>query len=77
VLAAGPLFNVEGHAGGPEALTRFMKNLEGSPMIRDVALVTSQQEQVQGRTVFKFTLEARWEEPDSGFVQTVPLITAR
>jgi Tfp pilus assembly protein PilN len=74
---SGPLFNVEGHAGGPEALTRFMKNLEGSPMIRDVALVTSQQEQVQGRTVFKFTLEARWEEPDSGFVETVPLITAR
>jgi len=74
---AGPLFNVEGHAGGPEVLTRFMKNLEGSPMIREVALVTSQQEQVLGRTVFKFTLEARWEEPDSGFVETVPLITVR
>jgi Tfp pilus assembly protein PilN len=77
VVASGPLFNVEGHAGGPEALTRFMKNLEGSPMIRDVALVTSQQEEVQGRTVFKFTLEARWEEPDTGFIETVPLITAR
>jgi Tfp pilus assembly protein PilN len=71
----GPLFSVEGHAGGPEILTRFMKNLEGSPMIRDVSLITSQQEQVLGRTVFKFTLEARWEEPDSGFVETVPLIT--
>jgi Tfp pilus assembly protein PilN len=74
---AGPVFNVEGHAGATEALTRFMKNLEASPMIRDVALVTSQQEQVQGRTVLKFTLEARWEEPDSGFVETVPLLTAR
>lgn len=74
---AGPMFNVEGHAGATEALTRFMKNLEGSPMIRDVALVTSQQEQVQGRTVLKFTLEARWEEPDPGFVETVPLLTAR
>lgn len=76
-VPAGPLFNVEGHAGATEALTRFMKNLEGSPMIRDVALVTSQQEQVQGRTVLKFTLEARWEEPDPGFVETVPLLTAR
>jgi Tfp pilus assembly protein PilN len=72
---AGPTFNVEGHAGATEALTRFMKNLEASPMIRDVSLVTSQQEQVQGRTVLKFTLEARWEEPDPGFVETVPLLT--
>jgi Tfp pilus assembly protein PilN len=74
---SGPVFNVEGHAGATEALTRFMKNLEASPMIRDVSLVTSQQEQVQGRTVLKFTLEARWEEPDPGFVETVPLLTAR
>jgi Tfp pilus assembly protein PilN len=74
---AGPVFNLEGNAGGTEALTRFMKNLEASPMIRDVALVTSQQELVQGRTVLKFTLEARWEEPDSGFVETVPLITVQ
>jgi Tfp pilus assembly protein PilN len=74
---SGPTFNVEGHAGATEALTRFMKNLEASPMIRDVSLVTSQQEQVQGRTVLKLTLEARWEEPDPGFVETVPLLTAR
>jgi Tfp pilus assembly protein PilN len=76
-VPSGPVFNVEGHAGATEALTRFMKNLEASPMIRDVALVTSQQEQVQGRTVLKFTLEARWEEPDAGFVETVPLLTAQ
>ena len=73
----GPVFNLEGNAGNTEALTRFMKNLESSPMIRDVALVTSQQEVVQGRMVFKFTLEARWEEPDSAFVETVPLLTVR
>jgi Tfp pilus assembly protein PilN len=72
---SGPVFNIEGHAGATEALTRFMKNLESSPMIRDVSLVTSQQEPVQGRDVLKFTLEARWEEPDSAFVETIPLIT--
>jgi Tfp pilus assembly protein PilN len=74
---AGPLFNLEGNAGNTEALTRFMKNLENSPMIRDVSLITSQQDVVQGRTVFKFTLEARWEEPDSAFVETVPLLSVR
>jgi Tfp pilus assembly protein PilN len=73
----GPVFNLEGNAGSTEALTRFMKNLEASPMIREVALVTSQREEVQGRTVLKFTLEARWEDPDSAFVETVPLLTAR
>jgi Tfp pilus assembly protein PilN len=73
----GPVFNLEGNAGSTEALTRFMKNLEASPMIREVALVTSQREEVLGRTVLKFTLEARWEEPDSAFVETIPLLTAR
>ncbi|HEU0302753.1 MAG TPA: PilN domain-containing protein [Longimicrobium sp.] len=75
--AQGPVFNLEGNAGSTEALTRFMKNLEASPMIREVTLVTSQREEVLGRTVHKFTLEARWEEPDSAFVETVPLLTAR
>ena len=73
----GPVFTVQGNAGSTQALTRFMKNLEASPMIREVGLVTSQQDTVQGRTVLRFTLEARWEEPDSAFVQTVPLLTSR
>ncbi|HEX5870062.1 MAG TPA: PilN domain-containing protein [Longimicrobium sp.] len=75
--APGPVFTLEGNAGSTEALTRFMKNLEASPMIREVGLVTSEQQDVQGRTVLRFTLEARWEEPDSAFVETVPLLTAR
>ncbi|HEX2208595.1 MAG TPA: PilN domain-containing protein [Longimicrobium sp.] len=77
VAPAGPVFTLEGNAGSTEALTRFMKNLEASPMIREVALVTSERDDVQGRTVLRFTLEARWEEPDSAFVETVPLLTAR
>lgn len=76
-VPAGPVFNLEGHAATPEALTRFMKNLEASPMIREVSLVTSERQDVQGRTLFQFTLEARWEEPDSAFVETVPLLTVR
>lgn len=74
---SGPVFNLEGNAGSTEALTRFMKNLEASPMIREVTLVTSQRDEVLGRTVHRFTLEARWEEPDSAFIETVPLLTAQ
>ncbi|HEU4561974.1 MAG TPA: PilN domain-containing protein [Longimicrobium sp.] len=69
-----PGFTLEGSAATTQALTRFMKNLEGSAFIRDVALVTSEQTQTQGRTYLKFTLEARWEQPDSTLVETVPVI---
>lgn len=69
-----PSFNLEGNAATTQALTRFMKNLEASAFIRDVALVTSEQTQTQGRTYLKFTLEARWEQPDSTLVETVPVV---
>jgi Tfp pilus assembly protein PilN len=70
----GPAFSVEGAAGSTQALTRFMKNLELSPMIRDVALVTSEQATTAGRTYLKFTLEARYEKPDSSLLEIVPVL---
>lgn len=73
---AGPLsFTIQGSAGSTQALTRFMKNLEGSPFVRDVTLVTSEQAEEAGRAVHRFTLEARYETPDSSAIQTVPIIT--
>ena len=74
VVPAGPAFNLEGNAANTQALTRFMKNLEASPMIRGVALITSEQTENQGRTYTRFTLEARFEEPDSALLETVPVI---
>jgi Tfp pilus assembly protein PilN len=70
----GPAFSLEGAAGTTQALTRFMKNLELSPMIRDVALVTSEQATTEGRTYLKFTLEARYEKPDSSLLEIVPVL---
>jgi Tfp pilus assembly protein PilN len=69
-----PGFSVEGAAATTQALTRFMKNLEASAFIRDVALVTSEQTVTEGRSYLKFTLEARWEQPDSTLVETVPVV---
>jgi Tfp pilus assembly protein PilN len=72
---AGPLsFTIQGRAGSTQALTRLMKNLEGSPFVRDVTLVTSEQAEESGRAVHKFTLEARYETPDSTAIATVPII---
>ncbi len=73
-VPVGPGFTVEGNAGSTQALTLFMKNLEESPFIRDVTLVTSEQATANGRSFQKFTLEARYELPDSSFVETVPII---
>lgn len=74
VVPQGPRFTLEGNTGSPQALTRLMKNLEASPMIREVGLVTSEQVTAEGRTFLKFTLEARYERPDSALIETVPLI---
>jgi Tfp pilus assembly protein PilN len=74
---AGPMISIEGNTATTQALTRFMKNLEASPMIRDVALVTSSQSTEAGHVVLKFSLEARYESPDTAVIQTVPLFVAR
>ncbi len=71
----GPTFSLQGNAGSTQSLTRFMKNLEDSPFIRDVTLVTSEQVTEQGATFQRFTLEARYEQPDPALLETVPIIT--
>lgn len=73
----GPSFNLEGNAGSTQALTLFMKSLESSPFIRDVSLVTSERATTSGRSYQKFTLEARYETPDSSFIETIPIITVQ
>lgn len=70
----GPSLTLEGAAGSTQALTRFMKNLEASPFLRDVTLVTTEQVITEGRTYNRFTLEARYELPDSAFIETVPVV---
>lgn len=71
----GPTFTLQGNAGSTQSLTRFMKNLETSPFIRDVTLVTSEQVSEAGLTFQRFTLEARYEHPDPTLIETVPIIT--
>jgi len=70
-----PGLTIQGNAGSTQALTRFMRNLEDSPFLRDVSLVTSQQTEAEGRTFHRFTVEARYRQPDSAFIRTVPVLT--
>ena len=73
-LAFGPNLTFQGNAASTQALTRFMKNLEASPFIRDVTLVTSEQVSEEGRTFQRFTLEAAYERPDSSLIETIPVV---
>ena len=72
------IFRLEGRAGNNFALTRFMENLESSPFIRDVRLVTTEQiEEASGegtqRQVHQFQLDASYESPPTELIETVPL----
>ncbi len=70
-------FRLQGMAGNNFALTRFMENLEGSPFVRGVTLISSELSVVsQGnvsRSVNQFTLEASYQDPPSDLLETVPL----
>jgi Tfp pilus assembly protein PilN len=73
-LETGPAFTVQGSAGSTQAMTRFMKNLETSAFVEGVTLITSEQEIVEGRTIQRFSLEARYSEPDAAAVEMVPFV---
>ena len=73
-VRTGLTFTVQGNAASTQALTRLMKNLEASPFIRDVTLITSEQQEEGGRAVHRFTLEAGYEAPDSSVIETVPIV---
>ena len=72
---ATPGLTIQGNAGSTQALTRFMRTLEDAPFLRDVSLVTSQQTEAEGRTFHRFTVEARYRQPDSAFIRTEPVLT--
>jgi Tfp pilus assembly protein PilN len=56
-----------------QALTRFMKSLEGSPFLKDVQLVKTATILVDGKEVTEFTLTATYEQPDPTLVRRVPI----
>lgn len=71
-----PTFQIDGRTGNNFALTRFMSNLEASPFIRGVRMLSTTQI-TEGETVLhQFMLEAAFEEPPADQIETVPLFAA-
>jgi Tfp pilus assembly protein PilN len=71
-----PLIRIEGQTGTTFALTKFMTDLEASPFLSGVHLSSTEQVLEQGKAIYNFMLEARYEEPPPGVIQTVPLFKA-
>jgi Tfp pilus assembly protein PilN len=67
-------FRIDGMTGLTQALTRFMRDLEDSPFIRDVRLVSQEQIQQGQRLVHNFVLMANYQQPDSSVIVTEPII---
>lgn len=71
-----PRVRMEGRAGNYFALGRYIEDLEASPFLRQVRLISSAQTTADQRTVLGFILEASYEEPAPDMIQTVPLFGA-
>ena len=73
-----PLPNVQvqllGTAANPLVVTQFVHNLERSPYLTDVQIVSTQAQEVKGLTAQSFTLTVRYRSPPSDSVPTAPLL---
>jgi Tfp pilus assembly protein PilN len=69
----GPSFLIEGRMGNAFALPKFMQALEASPFISNVSLRASAPVVEDGKEVYSFLVEARYEEPTVDVITTVPL----
>lgn len=66
-------FRLVGQTVDIQALTRFMKLLESSPFIQNVQLARSDAVASQGKQVTEFQLDAEYEPPVAGVIQTIPV----
>jgi Tfp pilus assembly protein PilN len=73
--AAEPMvaFQIIGNTADIQALTRFMRVLEASPFVQNVALNKSSIAMLDNREVTEFTLDVQYQKPDSSAITTVPV----
>lgn len=72
----GLRFRITGNTGNNLALTRFMKDLESSPFIEGVTLISVEASQLGQKVINAFVLEAAYQEPDTTAIRLVPVVIA-
>ncbi|MGH7507666.1 MAG: PilN domain-containing protein [Longimicrobiales bacterium] len=68
-----PRFSIEGRTGTTFALTEFMQNLEASPFLKSITLVTTDQIREGENMIYSFTLDGQFQEPTPDVIETVPI----
>jgi Tfp pilus assembly protein PilN len=71
-----PQIRMVGMAGTTFALTQYMEQLEASPFIKSVRLLSSEQQRIDNRTVHTFALIMSYEQPAADVIETMPLFGA-
>lgn len=71
----GAAFQLTGKSADIQAVTRFVRNLEDSPFLQNVATVSTGTVTEQGKDVYTFTVTAQYQRPDSTAVTMQPLAT--
>jgi Tfp pilus assembly protein PilN len=68
-----PNFRVEGRTGNNFALTKYLQDLESSPFVKNVKLISTELVRENEKLVYSFVLQAAYEEPPPDVIETVPL----
>jgi Tfp pilus assembly protein PilN len=68
-------FQLTGKSADIQAITRFVRNLEDSPFIRNVATVNTGSVTEEGRDVYTYVVTAQYSHPDSTLITMQPLST--
>jgi Tfp pilus assembly protein PilN len=68
-----PRFKIEGRAQNNFALSQYMQQLENSPFVRQVRLLSNELVREREKLVYAFGLEASYENPPPDIIETVPL----
>lgn len=66
-------FSIEGRTSDVQAYTRFVRQLEASPWLRDIQLGATQTVVEDERQVISFQVEGTFEQADSAFINTAPV----
>jgi Tfp pilus assembly protein PilN len=66
-------FSISGKTASDQAVTRFMRNLEESPFVEGVQLVTTATVTDQGRDVTTFVINAHYQQPSPSVLTMEPL----
>ena len=71
----GTGFQITGKSADIQAVTRFVRNLEDSPFLTNVATVSTGSTNEQGRDVYTYVVTAQYSHPDTSLLTMQPLST--